>query len=603
MLKISPGQALLILIDKYRDDVAADELKKLYLSGAKSTSDRARMDNWFKDPALKNYSISFNHKTIDEDPSRRYFETHLAYETLKYNLKDLDSDKLKAHYQELYRLVPLFKRTDADEVLNGIINNNDSLFIKEYSDAINKIESDQLYKEFSKEDKEKLILLMKNAFLGIIAAMHNPLPINIYGEGIFSDESKGKLPKGTQQFSVRSKNTGLLKSYMPAPQNDAASIEIGFSYMRPADQARYNNDSEWAKLNFRDAVHPFSNSISGTMLCQIRVACYLLELDQLEFDSKETFYNYIKCFTSALLYNSGGHTLHEFIAPLMLSEVQPYFKSLNEFNSINEENLFFVDNQRGFNQATDNAIFYNKVLLNKRSVHSLIREDVKIVQSTLKDLLDKCNGHVYPVLSKFITEKMAEINLLSQKYDLTESEQKQVELSLLNQLNSFNFNHAYLKKEYEFEGIADAEINYPSFVQYIDRQSPNLINMDKFIKNEFSIDESKKDILDKLEKIRSVIKSYQNSNKYLLIYDFNEEINRIKLKITRSLKLDIHNIKMEIDDALKALQSNENKYYHHLFFSSFRQSHSSLQSKINEAVKIAEQIGQIQTEPSKKIKR
>ena len=76
---ISPGQGLLLLIDHYKiDQTKVDRLKKLYLSGAETTADAEEIKELLKDPVLSSYKVSFEATTINEDATRRYFETHLA---------------------------------------------------------------------------------------------------------------------------------------------------------------------------------------------------------------------------------------------------------------------------------------------------------------------------------------------------------------------------------------------------------------------------------------------------------------------------------------------------------------------------------------------
>ena len=96
-MKISVAQALLILID-YKSKFLAKKLeekelnlqlidnlklqlttlKKLYLVGAKDDESRVAIVDYLKDPILQEFEISADPEIIDNDSSRRYFETHLA---------------------------------------------------------------------------------------------------------------------------------------------------------------------------------------------------------------------------------------------------------------------------------------------------------------------------------------------------------------------------------------------------------------------------------------------------------------------------------------------------------------------------------------------
>src|SRR5579864_1323204 len=88
MKRISVGQALLFLIRKYQTaGIDCEFIKKLYLSDVKTPEARELLANLLaelnQDPDFSShYIISFDPKIKDEDPSRRYFETHLAMQTL-----------------------------------------------------------------------------------------------------------------------------------------------------------------------------------------------------------------------------------------------------------------------------------------------------------------------------------------------------------------------------------------------------------------------------------------------------------------------------------------------------------------------------------------
>ena len=90
--KITPGQGLLLLLEYYQDDSKKlIQLKKLYLSGAKDVERCIELcDAMLDEPLLEIYDIAIDEKSIDSDPSRRYFETHLAYQTLKHQLGNVD---------------------------------------------------------------------------------------------------------------------------------------------------------------------------------------------------------------------------------------------------------------------------------------------------------------------------------------------------------------------------------------------------------------------------------------------------------------------------------------------------------------------------------
>src|SRR5438128_1292501 len=104
-IRLSPGQAILILIEKYRNKLTTllknpektvfineqiknlesylEKLYLLYLSGIKSEEDSSEFRKAMADESLQKYIIVYDYEEIDNDPTRRYFETHLAAATLK----------------------------------------------------------------------------------------------------------------------------------------------------------------------------------------------------------------------------------------------------------------------------------------------------------------------------------------------------------------------------------------------------------------------------------------------------------------------------------------------------------------------------------------
>ncbi len=237
MMKISVGQALLILIDmNHKNEEKLNFLKRLYLSGAKNLDDKKMIAKLMEDESLANYEILYSKRAIDEDPTRRYFETHLAFETLKTSLDTIDISDLTAYKNTLYNMLPCGKEKIAvDYVMSGSTppGKKDNIY-KEYSDAIKKLQSNDYYQNFAQNEKLKLELLIKLSFLAIINDLESNLhfPIDIYQTGIFSEENRGKLFKPYQD-TVRSQHLGLMKSYMPVPINDVAHSDSNSSAPTP----------------------------------------------------------------------------------------------------------------------------------------------------------------------------------------------------------------------------------------------------------------------------------------------------------------------------------------------------------------------------------
>lgn len=117
-----------------------------------------------------------------------------------------------------------------------------------------------------------------------------------------------------------------MKSHMFLPYDDIACRKTVFPLIKPSDQASFIEDSVWTRDNFTRLVHHFSNSISGTMLSQLRVYLKFKSNGINTFtQSLEKLALYSQLSIAAMLYYSGGHSLHEFVAPLTLEATQFYF--------------------------------------------------------------------------------------------------------------------------------------------------------------------------------------------------------------------------------------------------------------------------------------
>lgn len=371
---ISPGQGLLLLMDIYKNEPEKlIKLKQLYLSGAEDNTSNDDIREFLEDDKLTQYHVSFDNQVINNDSSRRYFETHLAYETLILGLKDVDYDKLKNHTQQLFVHVPLDAKADVRHVLQGNPHDDDDNLLKEYGEYIKNIKSKQMFPNLGDEERDKVLLLVKSSFLGVVNAWYNRMPIDIYGTGFYSPKNNGKLMVKGQE-TTRNQHLGLLKGHMPLALTDIARSNTEIPYLKPSDQATFVKGRKWVKQNFSRLVQPFSNSISGTMLCQLRAHAMLQNEGKAEFcDTAHDFGLFNKLMVSAMLFNSGGHTLHEFTAPLGLRRVQHEFRNIAGFDATNLESMFLSDNGAAYDTALGDSIDYNKILLQREVLHQSLK--------------------------------------------------------------------------------------------------------------------------------------------------------------------------------------------------------------------------------------
>lgn len=128
--------------------------------------------------------------------------------------------------------------------------------------------------------------------------------------------------------------------------------------------------STWVEYNFQQWVHPFLNSIFGTMLSQLRnMAQMPNDGDDVVTQSVEKMSLFLKPYIAAMLFNSGGYALYEFIAPLGLPEVQAEFSSIHGCNEMNIDSIYWKDNQEVFDAALSDMIRYHHMLLLRKALH------------------------------------------------------------------------------------------------------------------------------------------------------------------------------------------------------------------------------------------
>jgi hypothetical protein len=374
---ISPGQGLLLLMEHYSADVdKTKQLEKLYLSGAANASEQQKIRNLLKDKLLAPYQISYDANVINDDPTRRYFETHLSYESLKHGLDKIELEELTRHTEGLVHMLPPDQAGYGAYVLNGELRPSDNNMLKEYADYIKKIKSGILFEQFTPENRAKIELIVKSSFLGCVNGWFTTMPLNIYGTGLYHETIRGKTMLN-EQDTTRNQNLGLMKGYMPLAMDDIARGEQAIPLLKPSDQATFVEHAIWPAMNFDKMVHPFSNSISGTMLCQLRAIAKLRNDNVTTLTaSSEKMEQYIRLFTAAMLFGSGGHSLNEFTAPLSLQQTKIEFQTTPNFDQISLESMFLTNNKAGFKSALKDTIAYNAMVLQRQRLHAQIKGEV-----------------------------------------------------------------------------------------------------------------------------------------------------------------------------------------------------------------------------------
>ena len=204
-----------------------------------------------------------------------------------------------------------------------------------------------MFPDLSDAEREKVKLLVESSFLGVVNTRYTAfLPLSIYPTGIYSEVNKGKVIK-IDQDSTRNQHLGLMKGHMSLAIDDIARGGKETPYLKSSDQATFVEHAQWVKSNFAKMVHPFSHSISGTMLSQLRASAKLRDDGKGVFtDSGEKMGQFSQLLVSAMLFNSGGHTLHEFTAPMSLDSVRDEFRTTPGFHEINLKSMYLTGNDR-----------------------------------------------------------------------------------------------------------------------------------------------------------------------------------------------------------------------------------------------------------------
>ncbi|MDF1683389.1 MAG: hypothetical protein P1U36_01905 [Legionellaceae bacterium] len=424
-ITISVFQALTLLAEKYCHDTESEKkifkyIKYIYLTGARTQKEKKILNKLLQDPLLTNFNISATKQAINEDPVRRYFESHLAHNTLATSLDDLDILLLHENFHLIFALINEADRDDFESFLKNVGEQtpHSYVFVDEYLDAIFQLNKPDSYQSLSpkttcgrltpedilEDRKQKLIMITKCMYASAWAVntqpRHSPRPrpLDIYHSrstsspyGTVNRGRKERLnlasPLEYPKQNVRPHTRGIMRSYMPLPREDALFAREPSNYARPADQYTYRENRHLSdspnsvpRRMFENQVTPFVGSISGVMLMQLKVMALLVRSGDLPFLAESgcprntQLELYIKSFVAYMLYNAGGHSLDEFLDILEFSFVEEEFKSLVGFEFIKLKNLFQTTNAAAFNKAMEQTFVYNNNIIQKKRFHTELEE-------------------------------------------------------------------------------------------------------------------------------------------------------------------------------------------------------------------------------------
>lgn len=386
MITITVGQALLILLDK-KENINKQIIKKIYLTGPCDTKEEKTLERLLKDPLLSEYNISKSPKIINNDPTRRYFETHLAFNVMQNEVSKMDLNHLKKiydiflfrlNYKDRYYIKKIFEKVqicDADEN------------IYEFTEAIYSVYHHPHYNTLSNHDKLKLAYLIPIGMTGVWAVNSLKLPLAEAFENEFTETKRGRIKKNGSNH-VRTFNFGLLKGHMPVSQDDLAFRGTSLNYVKPSERYNFLPEAKWPNESFKKLVHPFSSSISGTLLALIRFIAHL-EASSVIFDTTQQLATFMNCLISILVYNSGGHSFNEFFQVLELDDIQKAFSYFDGFKEIKLAAFMTDDNQKGLDLALDKTIKYNNQILIKCKLHEELTKGIKLEKAFSHNYFEK----------------------------------------------------------------------------------------------------------------------------------------------------------------------------------------------------------------------
>jgi hypothetical protein len=425
-ITITTAQALLKLIKSERDVVKRERFIELFLSGAINPVVKQELMAYLKSPLLRQYKISLAPAVINEDPSRRYFETHLAYETMRLGISQLtpsEKHHIKWQEQELFGVFNHYAKQEFHQrkiqrihgLLNGVVAVDEiDNFNKEFGNIIKRFHSREIFPDWSNDNKEIILSILRSSYLAVscarIARVSDEMPINIYGQGLYSEPNRGKWLKVKKlaKGKVRNPHFGLLKNWMPVPPSDTATSDTTPDNLKASDQASFDINALWPQINFSRLVHPFSNSISGTLLCYLRSISMLNNMTKavhgqghplMSQSAHHIFENNIRQSISVLLFLTGGHSLFEYFYPLLLEPVQKEFSGIKGYGSMTLQSMFLTNNREAFDLALKSSLSYNDMVIARKSVNAQLvgifsRADTRIQRKRpAKYLLDVSKGH------------------------------------------------------------------------------------------------------------------------------------------------------------------------------------------------------------------
>lgn len=394
-VNLSLGESLLLVLNVCQkekvDPKLLTELKRIYLEGIKTSEEKEFVKEIRQVFLDKNFNVKSDPKTVSEDPTRRYFETNLAYHILQKNAESLDTAQLEEFTNNLKKRLfslPDLKPEEQKKIEKVLAGNMDEKLLNkyelEYAELIHKL-LNQNYHGLSPQACKNLYYIACNTILATMnTQVDHSMPMDIYSDSIFTMgmDGRGRHVKKTQE-EVRTTAKGLMKSTSPLPMYHSLVNPVEKDYnhqehspfQRSADQAGFMIESEWSQYLFSRQVQPYSNGISSTTLAQIRNLILQKRLGNPYFSSN--LQEYISVFAALMLYNSGGHSFFEIFEVLKLPlSVELLSEDFALSSALKQDSLMYkvlyVDHQEAFETALQATLDYTQTLLNKKLLNAQI---------------------------------------------------------------------------------------------------------------------------------------------------------------------------------------------------------------------------------------
>ncbi|MDI1351573.1 MAG: ankyrin repeat domain-containing protein [bacterium] len=363
-----------------------DKLNHLYLGGIKSKDDKElikEIKDFLKEE--KHYTVKSEPKIINEDPTRRYFETQLGFHLLQNNAESLKHESLHKFTQNLkkryFQLLPkgTNQRMKVDKILKGdmdakVLNK----YELEYAELTHKLLTNNYHGLSAKACKNLYEIACATILATLNTQLAQPMPVDIYNDSIFTMgmDGRGRIVKMTNDH-VNTTAQGLMKSTTPLPVYDSVvNPSQGKShspFQRSADQANFMIESQWSQHLFAHQTQLYSNGISSTTLAQIRNIILQKRLGNLHFKGK--LQEYMTAFAGLMVFNSGGHSFFEIFEVFKL----PQFRDLGKTDSslakgLEEDDLMYqwlcLAQPDAYNKALEATQDYSQTLLNKKILNA-----------------------------------------------------------------------------------------------------------------------------------------------------------------------------------------------------------------------------------------